>query len=65
VQIWTIAIVVTVCGAIGGFVNAAGAILTGIGGARILSNEIEKKAMARTKKNLTEFTDSGEKKHGD
>ncbi|MEA2344744.1 MAG: hypothetical protein QOF63_2913 [Thermoanaerobaculia bacterium] len=47
------------------FADVAGAILTGIGGARILSNEVEKKAMSQTKKNLTEFTDSGEKKHGD
>jgi hypothetical protein len=46
------------------FADVAGAILTGIGGARILSNEVEKKAMARTQKNLAEFTESGEKNHG-
>jgi hypothetical protein len=47
------------------FADVAGAILTGIGGARILSNEVEKKAMARTQKNLAEFTQSGEKTHGE
>ena len=127
-QIWTIAVVITFCGGVGGFVNAlnagdlhlphrqpgnvyspgwignviigavaalvlwglygpmakvavigtpaatvqvsltfadmAGSILTGIGGARILSNEIEKKAMDRTKKNLAEFSESGEQNYG-
>ena len=116
-QIWTIAIVIIVCGGIGGFVNAlnasdlhlphrqpgnvyspgwignvvvgavaalvlwglygpmakvvligepssavhvsltfadiAGAIVTGIGGGRILSNEVEKKALTKMKDELT------------
>lgn len=47
------------------FADVAGAILTGIGGARILSNEVEKKAMARTQKNLAEFTEAGENNHGE
>jgi hypothetical protein len=117
VQIWTIALVVSLCGALGGFVNAllagdlhlphreeddlyspgwignvvvgavaalvfwglygpsskvavigegaaagkvvltiaevAGSIVTGIGGARILSGEVEKKALLKLKDSLT------------